>query len=359
MTEPSSLAPTHRRPDADPKLAATRGLPRRAVLGGAASAALASTGIGGLIYRSRTKGLPMFDGATTWLNSKPLASADLRGRVVLVDFWTFTCINWIRTAPHRRAWAETYRDQGLTVIGVHTPEFSFERDIVAVRREVEVRRVEYPVVVDNDYAIWDAFNNNYWPALYAVDREGKIRDRYIGEGNYEQTERAIQRILGVEREPVSVHGRGVEADPDFVHLRTPETYLGSGRSGTAQATDNGIFRLPATLPLNGWALGGAWAVERECVASAEPAGSIAFQYHARDAHLVLANRSSQPIPFRVLIDGKPPLEAAGTDVDSQGSGLLDEERLYQLVRSQSEVREHRLSITFESAGAEAYAFTFG
>jgi thiol-disulfide isomerase/thioredoxin len=295
--------------------------------------------------------MPSLGGATAWLNSEPLGPAELRGRVVLVNFWTLTCINWLRQEPYVRAWSQAYRDDGLVVIGVHTPEFSFEHDIDLVRRATEERAIDYPVVLDNDYEIWSAFANRYWPALYFVDAEGVIRDQHFGEGRYEQCERAIQRLLGVERELVSVEGRGVEAEADWDHLRTPETYLGSGR-GTRPAS-------PGRLPLNHWALAGEWTIGPESVVLDEAGGSIAYRFHARDAHLVLSSGAPEPIPFRVLLDGEAPGPSYGVDVDEDGNGLLRDGRMYQLVRQRDAVRERTLEITFLEPGAEAYAFTFG
>jgi thiol-disulfide isomerase/thioredoxin len=295
--------------------------------------------------------MPSLGGATAWLNSEPLDPAGLHGRVVLVDFWTLTCINWLRTEPYVRAWSRAYRDDGLVVIGVHTPEFSFEHDIDLVRQAIQDRAIDYPVALDNDYEVWDAFANRYWPALYFVDREGIIRDQHFGEGRYEQSERSIQRLLGVERELVSVEGLGVEAEADWDHLRTPETYLGSGRGeGLASAED---------LHLNQWALTGEWTIERENVALDQAGGSIAYRFHARDAHLVLSAGAREPIAFRVLLDGEAPGPSHGVDVDEDGNGVLRDGRLYQLVRQPDAVRERTLQITFLEPGAEAYVFTFG
>ena len=297
--------------------------------------------------------MPSLGGATEWLNSEPLSSEGLHGRVVLVNFWTLTCINWLRQEPYVRAWSQAYRDEGLVVIGAHTPEFSFEREVDGIRRAIEVRGIDYPVAVDSDYEIWTAFDNHYWPALYFVDREGLIRDQHFGEGRYEESERTIQRLLGVERELVSVEGVGVEAAADWDHLGTPETYLGSDRG------ERRAFEPPDRLRSNQLALTGEWTVGRENVVLQEPGGSIAFRFHARDAHLVLRAGAPEPIPFRVLLDGEPPGPSHGVDVDEDGSGMLREGRLYQLVREAGRVRERTLEITFLESGAEAYAFTFG
>jgi thiol-disulfide isomerase/thioredoxin len=295
--------------------------------------------------------MPPLDGATGWLNSEPLGLAELRGHVVLVNFWTLTCINWLRQEPYVRAWSQAYRDDGLIVIGVHTPEFSFEHDLDGVRQATEERAIDYPVAADNGYEVWSAFSNHYWPALYFVDRDGVIRDQHFGEGRYEKSERVIQRLLGVEREPVSVEGVGVEAEADWDHLRTPETYLGYARGERSAPPDR--------LSLNNWALAGEWTTGLENVVLDEAGGSIAFRFHARDAHLVLSPGAREPIPFRVLLDGEPPGPSQGVDVDEDGNGLLRDGRLYQLVRQHDGVRERTLEITFLEPGAEAYAFTFG
>jgi len=309
---------------------------------------------------------PSLAGATGWLNSQPLTPAELTGKVVLVDFWTFTCINWLRTAPYVRAWSRAYRDDGLVVIGVHTPEFSFEHEIDRVRPATEERGIDYPVALDNDYAVWNAFENHYWPALYFLDADGIIRDRHFGEGRYEQSERVIQRLLGVEREPVPVEGLGVEAEADWDHLGTPESYLGYVRAEHFASPDGAAFderrayELPALLPLNHWALAGEWTIGREKVVLEQAGGSIAFRFHARDAHLVLsAGTGREPIPFRVLLDGEAPGASHGVDVDEQGNGLLGDGRLYQLVRQHDAVRERTIQITLLEPGAEGYVFTFG
>jgi thiol-disulfide isomerase/thioredoxin len=309
--------------------------------------------------------MPSLDGASGWVNSEPLGPAELRGHVVLVDFWTLTCINWLRTEPYVRAWSQAYRDDGLVVIGVHTPEFSFEHDIDGVRRTTKERAIDYPVAADNDYEIWSAFDNHYWPALYFVDADGIIRDHHFGEGRYEQSERVIQSLLGVEREIVSVEGVGVEAEADWDHLRTPETYLGYGRSEHFASPDGAAFderrayELPDHLRVNHWALAGEWTIGRESVELGRAGGSIAYRFHARDAHLVLATAVHEPIAFRVLLDGRAPGPSHGVDVDEDGNGLLRDGRLYQLVRVHDAVRERTLQITFLEPGARAYVFTFG
>ena len=285
--------------------------------------------------------LPSFAGATEWLNSEPLGTAELRGRVVLVNFWTWTCINWLRQAPYVRAWSEAYRHDGLIVVGVHTPEFAFEHDIDGVRRATQERAIDYPVAVDNDYEIWSAFANHYWPALYFADRDGVIRDHHFGEGRYEKLERVIQKLLGVDRELVSVEGAGVEAAADWDHLRTPETYLGHLRSDQSAS------------------LTGEWTIEPENVVLDRAGGSIALRFHARDAHAVLSREAPQPIPFRVSLDGEAPGPSAGVDVDADGNGVLRDDRMYQLVRQHDAVRGRTLEVRFLQPGANAHSFTFG
>ncbi len=297
--------------------------------------------------------MPPLDGATGWLNVEPPGPPGVRGKVVLVNFWTWTCINWLRQEPYVRAWAQAYRDDGLVVVGVHTPEFGFEHDAEGVRRAVGVRGIDYPVAIDNGYVVWRAFANHYWPALYFVDRDGLIRDQHFGEGRYERSEEVIQELLGVERPPVDVEGTGVEAAADWEHLRTQETYLG-GLRGERRADAP-----PARLPLNRWTLTGAWTPRAEHVALQEGGGSIAIRFHGRDAHLVMAGGDASPIPFQVRLDGEAPGASHGVDVDEAGEGVLREGRMYQLVRQEGRVNDRTLEITFGEAGAEGYAFTFG
>ena len=303
------------------------------------------------VYRGRVTS-PSFDGATEWLNSEPLGEADLRGHVVLANFWTLTCINWLRQEPYVRAWSQAYRDDGLIVIGAHTPEFQFEKETHRIRQAIEQYSIDYPVAVDSDYRVWTSFSNHYWPALYFLDAEGVVRDEQFGEGRYEQSERVIQKLLGVERELTPVEGVGVEAEADWSALRTPETYLGSQRRERFSAS-------PLPEHLNHWSLSGQWTTEHEDITLEEAGGSIAFRFEARDVHLVLSRLAEAPIPFRVLIDGEAPGPSHGTDTDADGKGLLDAGRLYQLIREVGPVRERTFEITFEAPGAEAYAFTFG
>ena len=295
--------------------------------------------------------LPGFDGAIDWVNSRPLTARDLLGKVALVDFWTFTCINWLRTEPYIRAWSRAYRDDGLVVVGVHTPEFSFEHEVNRVRTAVEERDIDYPVAIDNGYAVWRAFDNHYWPALYLADRDGVIRDHHFGEGRYEESERVIQRLLGVERDLVRVEGAGVEAEADWRSLYTPETYLGHLRGERRTS--------PELLQLNEWGLAGDWTTTGEYIVLDRAGGAIAFRFHARDVHLVLSCDGSGPIPFHVLLDGEAPGGAHGDDVDEDGRGMLDEGRLYQVLRQPGEIRERTVEIAFEERGVQAYVFTFG
>jgi thiol-disulfide isomerase/thioredoxin len=308
--------------------------------------------------------MPPFARTAEWLGSEPLGPAELRGHVVLVNFWTLTCINWLRQEPYVRAWSQAYRDEGVIVIGVHTPEFTFEHDIDRIELAIRERGIDYPVVVDNEYEVWGAFDNHYWPALYFIDKEGVIRDQHFGEGRYEESERIIQRLLGVQSELVNVTGLGVEAPADWNDLQTPETYLGDGR-GERFAPADGVtlepnaYQLPDRLEVNHWALAGDWTIGSENVVLDQAGGSIAFRFQARDAHLVLSAANDEPIPFRVLLGGEAPGPSAGVDVDGDGTGILRDGRLYQLIRQHDTVHEQTLEITFLERGAEAYVFTFG
>jgi thiol-disulfide isomerase/thioredoxin len=316
--------------------------------------------------------LPGFDGATGWLNSPPLTPEGLRGRVVLVNFWTYTCINWLRTLPYVRAWADRYTDHGLTVIGVHTPEFDFEHDLDNVRREVTDLGVDYPVATDNDYAIWTAFDNHYWPALYFVDAQGQIRHHRFGEGDYEMSEMILQQLLteagsgGSDQELVSVDARGVEVAADWDSLRSPENYLGYERTDNFVAPNGSIldtsyaYAAPTRLRLNHWALAGDWTVKRQAIVLNQAGGRILYRFSARDLHLVMAPPARRtPVRFRVLIDGQPPGAAHGSDVNDQGNGTLTQPRLYQLLRQPGPITDHTFEATFHDPGVQAYAFTFG
>ena len=315
---------------------------------------------------------PSLGGATGWLNSPPLTAADLRGKVVLVEFWTYTCINWLRTLPYVRAWAEKYRDHGLVVIGVHAPEFAVEKDLDNVRRAATELRVDYPIAIDNDYAVWRAFANHYWPALYFIDAQGHIRHHRFGEGEYEQSELILQQLLaeagssGIPHDVVSVDARGVEAAADWGSLKSPENYVGYERTenfaspGGAVLDKPRAYAAPARLRLNHWALAGDWTVGQQATVLNEAGGRIAYRFHARDLHLVLAPAAQgRPIRFRVKLDGAPPGADHGLDVDAEGWGSLQEPRLYQLVRQTRPVADRTFEIEFFDAGARAYVFTFG
>ncbi|MFL6097251.1 MAG: thioredoxin family protein [Blastococcus sp.] len=316
--------------------------------------------------------MPALDGATGWLNSEPLTPESLRGRVVLVDFWTYTCINWLRTLPYVRAWAERYRDQGLVVLGVHTPEFSFEGDVDNVRRAVEDMRIPYPVAIDTGYGVWEAFANRYWPALYFVDATGRIRHHVFGEGDYDRSERVIQELLAEAGAAVAggplvpVAGDGIEAPADWDDLRTGETYLGYGQGSGLASPEAAVgdqrreYTIPASLRLNQWALSGTWTVGSEAVVLEEPGGRIAFRFHARDVHLVMAPvTGGRPARFRVRLDGRPPADAHGVDVDERGEGTASEQRLYQLIRQPLPIADRLFEIEFLDAGVGAVVFTFG
>jgi len=315
--------------------------------------------------------LPGFEGATGWLNSSPLTTEGLAGTVVLVDFWTYTCINWLRTLAFVRAWSEKYRDRGLVVIGVHTPEFPFERDVENVREAAQAMRVEYPIALDSDYGVWSAFSNRYWPAVYLADAEGRIRYHHFGEGEYDDGEWMIQHLLreagsdGIDEELVSGTPEGLEAQADWTNLGSPETYLGYQQGQNLESPD-GIaydeprrYVAPESLQLNTWALAGNWTIEERASLSNEAGGRIVFRFHARDIHLVLRSRAGTAVAFRVAVDGEAPGDAHGLDVDEEGNGTLVQPRLYQLLREPGEIKDRTFEITFLDAGVEAYVFTFG
>lgn len=294
------------------------------------------------------------DGASVWLNSEPLRAAGVRGRVVLVDFWTYSCVNWLRTLPYVRAWHERYRDRGLVVVGVHAPEFGFEHDLDNVRHAASQLDVGYPVVIDNDFSIWRSFENHYWPALYLVDGDGRVRFHHFGEEAYEEIERTFQQLLGVDEELVRVDARGLAQAADWGALRSPETYLGHARG------ERRNDRRADGLALNEWALAGEWSVGEEAAVLDTAAGSIAYCFEGRDLNLVLAPPASgAPVRFAVLLDGQPPGDAHGLDVDESGEGTLVEPRMYQLVRQRAPIRQRTFEITFDGPGVRAYVFTFG
>jgi thiol-disulfide isomerase/thioredoxin len=316
--------------------------------------------------------LASLERANEWLNSPLLTPAALRGKVVLIDFWTYTCINWRRTLPYVHAWAEKYKDQGLVVVGVHAPEFSFEKNLNNVRWAVKDMGIDYPIAVDNDHAIWRAFKNQYWPALYFIDSQGRVRHQYFGEGSYEQSEMVIQELLreagagSVSREAVKVDSRGLDAAADWGNLKSAENYVGFDRTenfaspGGAVLDKPRLYERPARLRLNEWALSGDWTVKNDTVALNKASGSIAYRFHARDLHLVMGPATpGTPVRFRVLIDGQPPGAAHGIDVDEQGNGTITEQRLYQLIRQPAPIGDRQFEIEFLGSGVEVFAFTFG
>ena len=316
--------------------------------------------------------LPSLRGATSWLNSQPLTEADLRGKVLLFNFWTYTCINWMRQSPYVSAWAEKYRDRGLVVIGVHTPEFGFEANVDNVRRAVSGFEINYPVAIDSDYAVWRAFNNRAWPALYFVDARGRIRHHHFGEGDYQQSETVIQQLLaeagmgGVDNELVSVDADGTQAQADWGTLKSPETYVGYARAVNFASLGGGIanrrraYAVPATLKLNHWALSGNWTVTAEAAVLSELDGRIVYRFQARDLHLVMGPSVPGALArFRVRIDGQPPGAAHGIDVDDEGNGKVSEQRLYQLIRQPAPIVERTFEIEFLDAGVAVFSFTFG
>jgi thiol-disulfide isomerase/thioredoxin len=312
-----------------------------------------------------------FEGATTWLNTTPLAPAALRGKVVVVQFWTYTCINWLRTQAHYRAWSQRYRDKGLVTIGVHTPEFKFEHDLDNVRWAVQARNIDYPVAVDNDFEVWRAFGNRYWPALYFVDSGGRIRHHRFGEGDYERSEMVIRQLLadaGVEKLPggATAEPRGDEVQADWQNLGSPESYLGYEQE-TGFDAPGGIARdrphtyaAPPRLRLNRWSLAGEWTVRSDASALHHPNGRVAFEFHARDVNLVMGPaKKGTGIAFRVLLDGETAGAAHGADVDEKGYGSIAEQRMYQLIRQGQPIVDRRFEIEFLDAGAAVFCFTFG
>ena len=315
--------------------------------------------------------LASFAGATAWLNSEPPTPEGLRGKVVLVDFWTYTCVNWLRTLPYVRAWASKYREQGLVVVGAHTPEFLFEHDLDNVRESLRWFKVDWPVAQDNDYGVWGAFDNHYWPAVYLADAHGRIRYHHFGEGEYAATEMAIQRLLmdagatDIDQNLVMVEPRGLEVPADWRFVQSPETYVGYGQaSGFANeanaAYDRPQLYTPLSLSLNEWTLSGNWTVARHAGVVNEPGAAISFRFHARDLNLVMAPQAKgTSLPFRVTLDGQPLGDDHGDDADAQGNGTLSDQRTYQLIRQRGPIRERTATIEFLEAEAEAYCFTFG
>jgi cytochrome c biogenesis protein CcdA/thiol-disulfide isomerase/thioredoxin len=316
--------------------------------------------------------LPPLSGAIQWLNSSPLTAQDLRGKVVLVDFWTYSCINCLRSLPYVKAWAQKYRDQGLVVIGVHAPEFAFERNVDNVKRATHDLGIDYPVAIDNNYAIWRAFGNQYWPAHYFVDAKGQIRFHHFGEGDYAHSEQVIQQLLAEAGHASAAAmvsdtaAKGVQMAADNTDMLSAETYVGyeraenfAGRGGESHDRVH-AYAAPAQLALNNWGLAGAWKVGAEQATLAASTGTIVYRFHARDLHLVLGpGKDNKPVRFRVSIDGAAPGDAHGTDVQADGTGTVTEQRLYQLVRQTGDVKDRTFTIEFLDPGVEAYAFTFG
>jgi thiol-disulfide isomerase/thioredoxin len=311
-------------------------------------------------------------GATGWINSKPLTAKQLKGKVVLVDFWDYSCINCIRAIPYIRAWAEKYKDSGLVVIGVHTPEFDIEKQMPNVQKAVNKFGIAYPVALDNNYKIWNAFHNQYWPAHYFIDAKGKVRYEHFGEGEYDQSERWIQELLkeanakSMVATPVSVRGQGVEAAADMNEVRSPETYIGYARAerfvspGGIKREGEQLYIEPKQLRLNEWGLVGKWADHPQVAVLGAAGGKIIFRFHARDLHLVLGPRTDgKPVRFRVTIDGQAPGQNHGVDTDAQGNGVVRDDRLYQLIRQERVVRDHTFMIEFLDPGVQAFSFTFG
>lgn len=338
----------------------------------AATSPVTTTAANGAPLLDNEGPMPSLDGAVQWLNSPPLTAESLRGKVVLVDFWTYSCINCLRALPYVKAWADKYRDQGLVVIGVHAPEFAFERNINNVTKEAQKLGIDYPIAIDNNYSIWRAFNNQYWPAHYFIDAKGQIRHTHFGEGEYAQSEQVIQQLLreaGAKNVTTSISqvlGQGVEqaADLNSAPL-SPETYLGYMRaenfvSESAVSDAPADYTLPAKLDLNAWGLAGRWTIGGENIQLNGPTGRIAYQFHARDLHLVLGpNKDGKPIRFKVLLDGKAPGAMHGTDISADGDGVVTDQRLYQLIRQSDNQGDHTFSIEFLDSGVTAYAFTFG
>jgi thiol-disulfide isomerase/thioredoxin len=352
------------------------------------AATVANSGASGAMVRAAEQAqtlpvegqLPSLSGAVQWLNSPPLTAQGLRGKVVVIDFWTYSCINCLRALPYVQAWAQKYRDQGLVVIGVHAPEFAFERNADNVRKAVHDLGIDYPVAIDNNYAIWRAFGNQYWPAHYFIDAEGRIRYHHFGEGEYAQSEQVIQQLLkeaGHSGVATATQGatiaanndavaQGVKMSADNTDMLSPETYIGYERaenfaSAGGESPDKvHAYAAPARLSLNDWGLAGDWKVGAEHATLGAADGRIVYRFHARDLHLVLGPAANgKPVRFRVSIDGAEPGKDHGTDVATDGTGTVTEQRLYQLVRQTGDVKDHTFAVEFLDPGVEAYAFTFG
>ena len=353
---------------------------RRFLAAAAMTVAAVQLGIAGCANAESARGAQLpsdggffpLSGATGWLNSQPLTPPGLRGKIVLIDFWTYSCVNWRRTLPYVRAWSAKYKNHGLVVIGAHTPEFSFELNVDNIRWAIKDMKIDYPIAIDSDYAIWNAFGNEYWPALYFIDVKGHFRHHQFGEGDYQQSEAVIQQLLpeagssGFDSKPVSVDPRGAEVSADLGNLRTPETYVGYGQTdnfaspGGSAWNKHHVYVQPAQLSLNHWALAGVWTVGKETIALNQPAGRVAFRFHSRELNFVMgpATRGAS-VRFRVSIDGQPPGAPHGADVDFQGNGTIVGPRLYQLIRQPDPIMDRQFEIEFIDRGAEVYDFTFG
>jgi thiol-disulfide isomerase/thioredoxin len=339
----------------------------------AANAQAANTGKWWHPRRLAVEGnMPPLDGATAWINSQPLSAADLRGKVVLVEFWTYTCINWRRQFPYVRAWADKYRDKGLVVIGVHSPEFVFEKNLDNVRQLTKEIGVPFPVAVDSDHAIWRTFHNEYWPALYFIDTQGRIRHHQFGEGDYEQSEMVIKQLLaeagasGIDRGLVSVTGEGAEAPADWSDLMSPENYVGYQQTENFASPGGPVrdqphaYATPANLSLNEWALSGDWTIRNDASKANDATGRLTYRFHARDLNVVMGpSTPGKHVRFLVLIDGHAPGAAHGADIDEQGYGTVSAPRMYQLIRQTKPIGDRNFTINFLDPGGEAFCFTFG
>jgi len=337
---------------------------------GAAAMTIAAAQFTTLASAKARSELSALASANEWLNSQPLTDTELQGKVVLIEFWTYSCINWRRQLPYVRAWAHKYEEHGLVVIGVHSPEFSFERNIDNIRWAAKDMRVDYPIAVDSDHAVWRGFHNEYWPALYFTDAKGKIRHSQFGEGSYERSEKVIQKLLAeagfgeVRNELDSVDASGAEAPADWGHLQSGENYVGYERTQNFASNSSPdkprVYSAPKHLGLNSWALAGDWTMGKEALLLNQSGGRILYRFHARDLHLVMGPASrGASARFRVYIDGRPPGEAHGVDVDGDGNGTVREARMYQLVRQHTAISDRQFEIEFLDAGVEAFSFTFG
>ncbi|MBC7935758.1 MAG: redoxin domain-containing protein [Rhizobacter sp.] len=317
------------------------------------------------------KKLSSLEAATGWLNSPPLKALDLKGKVIVINFCTYSCINWIRTLPYMRAWSEKYKEHGLVVIGIHTPEFEFEKNEKNIKQALKAFNISYPVAIDNNYDIWNAFNNQYWPALYFVDAKGNIRHHYFGEGNYEQSEQVIQQLLAqatgkkIDQALSAAQGQGIEVAADWANLKSPENYLGyertlNFRSGSVKRNILKTYAAPKSLQLNQWALSGDWTMKPKLIELNKKVGRIVYRFHSRDLNMVMGpGIAGNVVRFRILIDGELTGAAHGVDVDAEGYGTVTEQRLYQLVRQTGRVVERQFEIIFLDPAVEAFSFTFG